>query len=949
MSETSIIIEIPVEILHTVFRVEKEDPLKPLMDVMKSSKMIESNSQSVHRLDALSRSSSSISKINEFSTPVMRDLWKGKYWTMGEKSLSLDNDITGSIHQLEPIQRLDLNKPEGEVKDLAAPFLGWLAGESKIDRKEILGHVRLESLKSRSEVIFLRTKISQKEDRVGRKFWVYEEGPFKQLIGDHIDKEPGFEMDVHEVAEDVHEWSYSPEIKALHEFKNKRNDKKALEILDSIYDEIKQDKRPRLDWVKQAVGFRQDMWDVAQEVIRSSKNKAIILTSFSNSKFSDDVAELLAEALENSSTEILLSFGEPDRGRSPGDIQNTEKYIHKLATDKRFNLKGGVSPKSSHAKIIISDTGMVFICSCNLFSGSMESGVLESGLHIKDIQCAKSILEVFKEEEWVPQKMATDVDMIYSNLEEIQQTTVTQLDIYKSKITKIKNDINKGKSKYSTYPKLERMLRNIAERPVWSLIRTLEHRPFMVDCIERFDNRIVMGSDGLRSNGLDKATIRRIDERASKNGSTVHVWWGRHAPNSKPFDEIDKRGRIEAKNRLNELRDLSNKGRKWNLIPRYNVEPMETHAKMFIVDDFRLMITSDNTLSFGDTESERGDAGELGIMIDHPRLAKQTRGSMELWLPKDAKIPYDSMRWRSLLAEEVSLQTQNSTQKIPLISALDSMIERIEYNEYLRIAWEQEIEAKVNSDELTILNIFSKGCMLGTYSIVKSQKASKIMYKLEREHLTKAAISLVGKSMWGKNQSSSKGHQNNDFIPGLQTLFETQEKSSINKMMDEALLLALSEYNSKSGKREHFILQGNRKYWFVPPNTLKMKFKIKRVHFYLEKERGRIIETLSDYFGFPLKLQWPIPEMQNNQFELDPEQEITPEIWSAAFIHYMKDPSKFEWVSDVVIHMNNYHDRLKLGPGKTSKYIINQCSEYLEYERRDIPVKNSLYVRRRSD
>ena len=158
-------------------------------------------------------------------------------------------------------------------------------------------------------------------------------------------------------------------------------------------------------------------------------------------------------------------------------------------------------------------------------------------------------------------------------------------------------------------------------------------------------------------------------------------------------------------------------------------------------------------------------------------------------------------------------------------------------------------------------------------------------------------------------------------------------------MIDEALLLALNEYNSKSGKRAHFILQGERKYWFAPPNTLKMKFKIKRVHFYLEKERERIIQTLSDYFGFPLEFQWPVPEMQNNQFKLDPEQEITPEIWSAAFIHYMKDPSKFEWVSDVVLKMNNYHDRLKLGSGKTSKYVINQCSEYLEFERRDYPVK----------
>ena len=65
---------------------------------------------------------------------------------------------------------------------------------------------------------------------------------------------------------------------------------------------------------------------------------------------------------------------------------------------------------------------------------------------------------------------------------------------------------------------------------------------------------------------------------------------------------------------------------------------METHAKMFIVDDLRLMITSDNTLSFGDTESERGDAGELGIMIDHPRLARQTRGSMNHGFQKMPKF-----------------------------------------------------------------------------------------------------------------------------------------------------------------------------------------------------------------------------------------------------------------------------------------------------------------------
>ena len=831
MSGASIIIEIPIEILHIIFRVENDDPLKPLMDGMKSIKKIESQSQSVHRLDALSRSSSSISKISEYSTPVMRDLWKGKYWAMGEKSLSLDGDITGSIHQLAPIPKLDVNKSEGEVKDLARPFLGWLASESKIDRKNILRHVRLESLKSSSEILFLRTEISQKEDRTGRKFWVYEGGPFKQLIGDYIDKEPGFEMNEPEVTEAEYEWPYSPEIQALHEFKKVTSkfadrpevvQEKTLEILDTILDQIKQDERPRLDWVKQVVGFRQDMWDATQEVIRSAKKQVFIVTSFSNPRFSDDVAELLAEASEGVQPDILLSFGEPDRGRSPEDIQNTEQYISTLAKDKRFKLKGGVSPKSSHTKLVISDTGNAFISSCNLFSGSLESGILESGLLIRDIHCAKSMLEVSNEEEWIPTELVNDTDKMFSDLGNIKRTNFSLMNVVEKQIEEIKNDIKSGEDWYA-YTKLERMLRDIAERPTWSLIRTLEHRSFMADCIERFEKRIVMASDGLRSNGLDKATIRRIGQRASESGASVHIWWGRHAPGSKPFDEVDKRGRKEAKNQLAKLRNFdgggnndAKKGRiqhihengfgfiqtntvnvyvpkkmikkfqlksgnkvefieeirpgrrnpnvrkftkirgesvissklKFGLYPIKSNEPMETHAKMFIVDDTRLMITSDNTLSFGDTESERGDAGELGLMIDHPRLALQTRGSMELWLPNDVKIPGDLARWWSLLGEEVSLHTPKPSEQMSLIGALDSMVERIESNEYLRVAWEQEVEEVSNRDELIIVNKLGLGVRFGIYCIAKNREASGIKSKLKPEQVEKSVISLSRNNMW---------------------------------------------------------------------------------------------------------------------------------------------------------------------------------------------------------
>ena len=606
MSWSSIILEIPIEILHTVFRVEKDDPLEPLLDAMKSNKKIESNLQSVHLLDAFSRTSSSFSKTNLISRPVIRDLWKGKYWNMREKNLSLD-DISGSIHQLNPIQKFEIKKSQGEVKDLARPLLGLIARESGIHRDKVLRHVRLESLESSGQILFLRTKISQKEDRTGLKFWMYEEGPFKQLIDDYIDKEIGFEMDEPKVIETEKQWPYSPEIEALHELKKAASrfankpeavQKKTLEILDTILDQIEQDERPRLDWVKPVVGFRQDMWDAAQEVIRSAKKRVFILTSFSNPQFSDDVAELLIEASEGVQPDILLSFGEPDRGRSLGDIQNTEQYIARLAEDKRFKLKGGVSPKSSHTKLVISDTGNVFICSCNLFSGSLESGVLESGLLIKDTHCAKSMLEISSDEGWVPTELVKDTDKMYADLGKIKPTEFSLMNLVEKQIEEIKSDIKSGQNWYA-HTKLERMLRDIAERPTWALIRTLEHRPFMEDCIERFDKRIVMASDGLRSNGLDKATIFRTVQRASKSGASVHIWWGRHAPGSRPFDEIDKRGRKEAKNQLTKLRNFEgsmNKDAKKGRIQHIHekgfgfirAKPVNVYVPQTMVEKFQL-------------------------------------------------------------------------------------------------------------------------------------------------------------------------------------------------------------------------------------------------------------------------------------------------------------------------------------------------------------------------
>ena len=748
MELSSAIIEIPAEILQVDLKVQREDPLSEVFEIAQSSQSRESSSPSLLRLEALSRSShSSVSGKGDFSTPIIRDLWMGEYWRVSEISFSLDAAKKGSVIPVEPgVPRISDAIAKDEVADIAKPILGYMVRESRVPRDQILSRTRLEGVSPEEDVVHLRARVVLRQDRAGRKYWVWDEGAFQKLIANHIQELPGFEMQESEQTESIQSWPYSPEIKALKRFKKSKNKKHALEILDSIREQIKQDKRPRLESVRQVVGFRQDMWDAAQVVIKSASKRTLILSSFSNSNYAEDVADLLAESVGEKSTETLLSFGEPDRGRSLEDIDVTKQYITSLSKDNRFNLKGGISPKSSHAKVILSDTGMVFICSCNLFSGSLESGVLESGLLIRDIECARSILDVLFEEDWISEETSKEAEKIRSDLEKIHSEPVS---FHQSrKLSKIRHSIKSGHHSQA-FSELETLLMQISERPVWSLIRTLEHRPLMADCIERFGRRLVMASDGLRSNGLDKATINRIGQRATESKSNVHIWWGRHAPGSKPFDEGDKRGRKEASDRLHKLRKLANWGENWWFLPTKSAQPMETHAKLFIVDDTRLIITSDNTLSFGDTETERGDAGELGIMIDHPRLAIQTRGSMEMWLPKDAIIKGDLTRWWALLGEEISHYCEAPSDRIPLQIALDYFIQRIESSKYLTQSWEQEFESIYNQKE--ILTKLAMGRKFGVFSY--SRKNGRRYLNSEKwspESLGSTSVCLGWKDVWRK-------------------------------------------------------------------------------------------------------------------------------------------------------------------------------------------------------
>ena len=313
---------------------------------------------------------------------------------MKERNLDYTGELIGGLSQIQPIERLNTEKFDGNVKEIAKPFLGWLANSSNIERKDILGHIRLDELSCNSEVFSLKTRVILREDKVGRKFWIHDQGPFKQLVGEFIEEIEGFEMAEEVRVEQEDNWPYSPEVLALKRLKEHRNNpKREIEVFDQVIKDLQEDQRPRLNEVKPCVGFRQDMWDAAVEVIKTAQNRVYILTSFSNLDYIDDTIHHLLEGVKNNSVKITLAFGEPNRGRSPEDIISTENYIQKLTQTHGIDVIGGVTTKPSHAKLIVSDSGSAFISSCNLFSGSFDSGVLESGLILKDKACAMAMLE----------------------------------------------------------------------------------------------------------------------------------------------------------------------------------------------------------------------------------------------------------------------------------------------------------------------------------------------------------------------------------------------------------------------------------------------------------------------------------------------------------------------------------------------------------------------------
>jgi phosphatidylserine/phosphatidylglycerophosphate/cardiolipin synthase-like enzyme len=684
-------------------------------DVLPSEEVIESIRED-KLVDLLRRSGGKRMEIR-----VVRDLLTG-YFHPPDVMQDVASDTTGISIRPDAVVRHrqesdDLSKIS--VSNVIRPVSGRVGYSFGMSSADVLGGSTLLNVESREAEARVTYGWHKRMDGV-----VVPVVNGNNSLAQHIlDKKTIPELGVVSKEREVkREWPPSPELEALAKLdiarKNIRRVQKghakvgdeylhslvkdALETTKSAISAIETEKSPRLDSVDAIVGTEFEQWNSVQAVISSAKERCVLLSAFTHEKFADEASERISDSL-GEGCQILLLSGEPDRINEPGFAERTKAYGERLMKEGlgggRFRL--GVTKRASHAKFVISDTGMVWIGSCNLLSAAPSSWVLETGLLIEDKRVASEIINHVIEEGWLHEQ---DLDFVSRMISEAPNEAYNfefkPTKKLRKRIKDLELGLQQGKESRSDNMRmidyLMSDLREIAERPRWFIIKTEQHRPAMLDLIRQSRKRITIGSDGVRERGLDLSTIREIssrpadaENRASK--FAVQIFWGRQDPShvKKSDEEIKEAGaRIKLLRQEVWKHDKGGKNAprgalRAKFLPDRSLDPMLTHSKFISVDDERLLLTSDNLLSFSDDEGWESDARELGILIDSPRITRLMRGEMELLTPT-CRDHWQRGRWHSAIASAVS---ECGGDRVPVDEVMESLSSRIRNSSQLTEDW----------------------------------------------------------------------------------------------------------------------------------------------------------------------------------------------------------------------------------------------------------------------
>lgn len=411
------------------------------------------------------------------------------------------------------------------------------------------------------------------------------------------------------------------------------------------------------------------------DILRRTRSRALLLSSFLSPEFAPDVATLIETSLPSTARLRCVYGRATDEGISAARDE-ADAYAARLRSGGLTRSVEVVpSAVRTHAKVIVNDVGDVWLGSWNPLSAAPGSAVTEVGVRLGGAEVALAVLSAL--DGMLDDGTRAFADEMRRAIETTRRTwglRAGPLAEVEAALHWIERWVPRRFDQQWDQGLEERLqvvrnwLCDVTERPRIALVQTNDHRDAMLSWIRQADHGVLLATDRIKPAGLDPQLTATLAEQPMKVEQKVRfelrVLWGRESPDRGHGSEADA---TAARTQLASLDGAIRRARAASRPARpgpgagstgftYDLytdlaRPMRNHAKVLQVDDERLLVTSDNLLVYGD-EREATDARELGVTIEAPRQALILRGELELSHP-ELRARWDHTRWRVAFAESV--------------------------------------------------------------------------------------------------------------------------------------------------------------------------------------------------------------------------------------------------------------------------------------------------------
>lgn len=361
------------------------------------------------------------------------------------------------------------------------------------------------------------------------------------------------------------------------------------------------------------------------------KKRVVIVTSFVNKKYVKWVAEVFSTLPENA--EVLLLYGHANEEGPSVQASEAASYCAALRSHLRsdIQLRIGVTTGRTHEKIVVSDTSDCVVGSWNVCSSNPNSEHFEASLTFKSKEIATQLCSMLETE--CKSEEAVFIQAVRKSLYNtwgLKGTNVARHIIKLVKLTQMcADELNFTDRAWKhfwidlwipEFDKLRDLLWTYFDSPPIMIVSSETLRDVFVEQIRSANRSLLIATDRVNPNGLDASLITHLLERHR----LIRVIWGMESP------EWDMTGDPEAQGELDIAREtiqsLQRSGRGCVLT---SCKPMLNHSKLLLVDEERILISSNNFLARG-AETTDQSSREVGILIESPLLARKVLGQLML-------------------------------------------------------------------------------------------------------------------------------------------------------------------------------------------------------------------------------------------------------------------------------------------------------------------------------